>query len=504
MPKKSSEQISIDFDVCLLSDYKAMQFLETSEFMVDWSCLYEHCCHASVFQHPSFVLPWYRKNKEDHIPVLLAVYEGKKLCALLTLARKVDEKTGKASNKLIGAGAFYALYQTWLILPGYEAIFWEKGLKKLFREMPGCSINLKSLPTRELYAGMTKVSSFKRLAVLEKHLNPVLDFGEDGYQQVFGKRHFRAKYNRLGRAGKMDFEKISSAEELTTAMETIEVYHNLRQGAAFNKVPFHQDKKEKQLFRDWFEEGVLHVTALKLDQELIASVIVVNDFGKTGHLAGLITYSPRHAKLSPGLVHLYLLGQKLLDESFMHMKLSPGDDAYKERFCNRHEELFEILISPNWRERFYRRIRVLFRAYMSKKGIRPMAVQVNVSKKLAELKNFLYTIFANNKDFSSATVVKKLELIKNGGNNGDLMINSDLLSDLLRANDRNFSICRWKFLEDALKRLEDQENFITVIKEEELVLCVWYSRGLENSENYKNSFEEKDITKIYASNQIKI
>lgn len=503
MRRKNSVPVNVDYVTSLLSENKAMELLENPNFIDDWSALYTACQHASVFQHPSFVLPWYRLNRKDHIPVVLAIYEDNKLCALLTLARKIEKKTNKPGNKLIGAGAFFALYQTWLVLPGYEEIFWKKGLKKLFKEMPGCSINLKSLPAWEIYHEMAKISGFKRLAVLEKHLNPVLDFGEDGYKQVFGKRHFRAKYNRLSKAGKMDFEKLATAEELSTAMETIEVFHNLRQGAAFNKVPFHQDKTERQLFRDWFNEGVLHVTALKLDMELIASVIVVNDFGKTGHLAGLITYSPRHAKLSPGLVHLFLLGQQLLDESFRDMKLSPGDDAYKERFCNRHEELFEIMISPKLTDRIYRNLRIRVRNFISKKGIRPMEAQVRLSKRLADFKNHLHGFWKRPK-LGKLSNSQKLEfLLKKHPESDGFSLNADHLNELLLATDRDFELSRYAFLEDALERLENQEHCLTLVRQNELMLCIWHQNAFDPSEGLQSLLQENKITQIYISGKFK-
>jgi hypothetical protein len=111
----------------------------------------------------------------------------------------------------------------------------------LLKEIPGCSINLKSLPNKGIYQAISNERGLKRMSVLEKHLNPVLDFVNEDYQKIFGKRHFRSKMNRLNRSGKVIFEKITSVDQLKSAMDSIEVFHNLRQGAAFNKTPFYSE-----------------------------------------------------------------------------------------------------------------------------------------------------------------------------------------------------------------------------------------------------------------------
>jgi hypothetical protein len=502
MSKLKTAHLKVDFSAQILQGIDAIEFLEDTEFKKRWETLLDECQYGSVFQNASFVLPWYRQNLEEYSPVVLLTYADKKLVGLLTLARKIDAQIGRYCRKLIGAGSFFALYQTWLVLPNYLNQFWEKGLKSLLKEIPGSSINLKSLPDKRIYHEMSIVRGFKKMSVLEKHLNPILDFQKEEYQRIFGKRHFRSKFNRLNRAGETVFEKITSVDELKSAMETIEIFHNLRQGAAFNKSPFIQRNYQKELFWEWFEKGILHVTVLRLNEELISAVFIVNDFGVTAHLAGLITYSPKHAKLSPGLVHLFLLGQMLRNESFQNLKLSPGDDVYKERFSNTHEELYEILISPNWTERIFRKIRVQARTITLRNGIRPMEVHVWFSKKAAMLKNKWYWFWHQSKilHLSTDLILDKLKLVSKSIHvKAEINLNSSKISDLLLLEDTCFEVSKWQFLEDALKRLENHESCLTYVRDGRLRLCIWYVGEINSVIDLDELLLQEKIKKIYIS-----
>jgi hypothetical protein len=241
---------------------------------------------------------------------------------------------------------------------------------------------------------------------------------------------------------------------------------------------------------------------MHLNGELIAAVVTLNDFGITAHLAGLITYSPKHAKLSPGLVHLYLLGQMLRNESFQNLKLSPGNDAYKERFSNTHEELFEILISPSLAERIFRKIRVKARTIILKNGIRPMEVHVWFSKKNSMLINKWYRFWHQSKNLhlSTVSILEKLKIVSKSIHvKAEINLNSCKITDLLLIEDTCFEISKWQFLEDALKRLESQENCLTYVRDGRLRLCIWYVGTIKSVMDLDELLRQDELTKIYIS-----
>jgi hypothetical protein len=63
------------------------------------------------------------------------------------------------------------------------------------------------------------------------------------------------------------------------------------------------------------------------------------------HLA-ILCHSPFHARHSPGKLHVLKLGAELANEGFEALDLTPGGDAWKERFANTHDTVYELLVHP--------------------------------------------------------------------------------------------------------------------------------------------------------------
>jgi hypothetical protein len=479
----------------------AISLLQDEALSHQLPTLLHECGNPSVFQDTSFILPWYKENLLKYSPVIVVSFDGDRLVGLLTLAREIHATNGRHCNRLIGAGNYYALYQSWNVLPEYRLDFWNKGIQPLFKKIPGCLINLKSLPDIKLFQSMEHFPKFKKMTVLEKFQNPVLDFKVEGYEKIFGKRHFKSKINRLNRAGKVKFEKITDFRVLDKLFPQIAQYYSIRQGAAFNKIPFPTGFQDWKVFLEWLKNGTLHVTCLWLDEVLIGAIMIINDFGRTAHLAGLITYSPRHAKLSPGLVHLYLVSQLLNEESFYHLKLSPGYDVYKDRFSNRQEEIYELLISKNQFQIIKRKLRVWFREILLNRSIRPMEFEVWISKTKSKWINRLWALPKKFKkrDTNTIDLLSRLNSLSAETEDSCIEYDSQSIDALLLVDDTTFDVCRWEFLEDALKRLEENEKFISYISEGKLKVCIWY-KGLEmTDQDFIPQNLEKKITKIFMS-----
>lgn len=499
--------ISIDFECQFWEGEYCFERLENPDFVSQWVQLLDRLEGTSVFQAPGFVVPWYVSNKSDHCPVLITAWSQDRLLGILPLARKVHFDDGKACKNLFGAGGFYALYQTWAVDPLYLELFWEKGILGLIEKTPGCSINLKSLPGEVAFSALRRRSDFYKYASFERYHNPILEFDDDSFGKVIGKRHFKSKFNRFSRAGKTEFRKIENRAELDLAFNDIEVFYNLRQGAAFNKTPFPPEKNERDVFLEWLDSGVLHVTGLWLEGQLVSAIVMINDRNKTAHLAGLITYSPMHAKYSPGLVHLYLLSQLLKEEGFRDMKLSPGYDSYKERFSNAQEDLFEILISKSLPLHLRRRTRVKVRKALLARGIRPMEASVWLDKKSADLKNKFARLRGQigTVDLPDETILESLGRIRSqDAKNGGPDLRLDDLKSLLMATDRTFGLSRWAFLNDSLRRLEINQRFLTISENSKLFACVWFHSAAEQQEDIDQLIETGNIAFKFVSKDFKL
>jgi hypothetical protein len=485
----------------ILEGETALGFLEEETFRNQWKVLLQECGCPSVFQDSAFVLPWYKEHLHEFSPLIIVAFSENRLVGLLTLARKSPSPNGKTCNKLFGAGSFYSLYQFWNVLPEFLEVFWDQGIKSLLEKIPGCIINLKSLPNIDLFHSMEHFPQFRNMTVLEKLHNPVLDFDLEGYEKVFGKRHFKSKINRLNRAGNIEFRKITEADELKNLFPQIVAYYNIRQGAAFNKIAFPAGINNWRVFLQWLKADILHVTALWLDGVMIGAIIMFTDFGKTAHLAGLITYSPTHAKFSPGLVHLYLVSQMLKENSFKQLKLSPGYDAYKDRFANRREEIYEILITASKFQILKRKLRIVARKGLLKMGTRPMEFDVWLSKRKSKMVNRLWKLSQriSNKQPSYDAVIARIKYLTNTSDEYQIINGGPHLDSLLLATDRTFLVSRWEFLEDSLKRLEENESFISFLYKGNLEVNIWYTGKAIDLNKASESNLDQSITKIYTT-----
>jgi hypothetical protein len=508
MQSESQKDINaIDFECQFWEGQSSFEHFENPLFVSQWAQLLDRIGGASVFQTPGFVIPWYLANRADHCPVLITAWSQGNLTGILPLARKVHLDDGKQCKNLFGAGGFYALYQTWVVDPKYLGLFWEKGVLGFIEKTPGCSINLKSLPGEGVFASLKERNDFNRYSSFERYHNPVLDFGDDSFGKIIGKRHFKSKFNRFSKAGRTAFRKIEKREDLDLAFNDIEVFYNLRQGAAFNKTPFPPEKNEREVFLEWLEAGVLHVTGLWLDDQLVSAVVMMNDRNHTAHLAGLITFSPLHAKYSPGLVHLYLLSQLLKQEGFKDLKLSPGYDSYKERFSNAQEDLFELLISKSMALHLRRKTRVKVREALLARGIRPMEASVWLDKKSADLRNKLGRLRGQigTVDLPDAKLLDSLEEIRKvAPKNGGLDLRLDDLKTLLLATDQTFTLSRWAFLQDSLRRLENNQRFLTISENNKLFACVWFHSTAEQPEDIDQLLKLGDVAFKFISKELKL
>lgn len=484
------------FKTQVLTGDEAINLLQDPDFQSQWISLFVNSDVKSVFQEKSFVLPWYKRNKNEFRSVVVTLFSEDTLVGVLMLAQKIDKKGEPINYRFDGVGTSHALYQTWLVLPEFISMFWEIGLKSFFEKFPNAYINLKSFPSIDFFEKIKANPKFSTMMVIEEFYNPILDYKREDFKEILKKRHLKSKENRLNRSGNVKFEKVDSVHILDNAFNDIEIFYDLRQGAAFNKIPLGKGSNLRQLFLDWFKEGILHVTLLFLDGDLIGAVIVINDDNKTAHLAGLITFSPRHGKLSPGMVHLYNLAKLLNEEGFHNFKLSPGYDTYKERFSNSREIIHEVLISKNQYELIKRKVRIELRQTYLKYGKRPMDIDVYLSKTKAVLKNRVCYFFRKLSIKNRFQIQEPITWAKN-------IVLQDLsqtqeyrrndLKDLLLVKDSDLNISRWEFLDDALKRLEDKQSFITKVEKEQLLTCIWY----KTKENGDYDFEQE--IKIYTS-----
>ncbi len=131
-----------------------------------------------------------------------------------------------------------------------------------------------------------------------------------------------------------------------------------------------------------------------------------------------------------------------------------------------------------------------------------MAIQVWLSKKTSTLKNKWFWLWNHSKKvrLSSESILNKLKIVaKSTHIKAEINLNSSKISDLLLIDDTYFEITKWQFLEDALKRLENQENCLTYVRNGRLRSCIWYKGTLDSVGKLEEFHIQNKLTKIYAS-----
>ncbi|WP_229683502.1 GNAT family N-acetyltransferase [Echinicola rosea] len=458
--------------------------LKDTDFQQGWDELYETTRWATVFQKRKFVEAWYIANQENITPILLTVFEGKELIGLLALTTgKADGELKKNSPlKITGAGKFDAEYQTWLVKDGYNETFVKNGFEALFNEFPQCKLSLRFIPDASIVGPLKSVTSItEKHTVLHSHHRPLMDFSLVEEQKLFRKRHLKAKYNRIHRAGKVEFIKVTDPNEFVQVLNEILVYLDFRQAAMFNKLPSKSNPNRNKFLIDLFQKDLLHVTALKLDGETISSIIGMKGKGWM-HLAGLISYSPFHSKHSPGLVHLYMLGKMLQDEGYQKFDLTPGYDGYKERLSTSGDEVIELHLSKNIKYGIKKFLRKNLHHTLVKFDIRPMTFELNVKKKIylikEKTKGITKSIFSSDK--SNPTTSFPSEQF-------NLSVNKNCISDLLKYNDKSAAQSRWEFLEKAFILVSKGAEFYSVSDDSRLLASIWIAPSDQQTDEHKTS-----------------
>src|SRR5690606_22760286 len=159
------------------------------------------------------------------------------------------------------------------------------------------------------------------------------------------------------------------AQVFESILPELTLQFDFRQGGLFNKNQFRDKPLKGEFMKELFRKGILHVTTLKLDDEIIGSLVGVAGKGWV-HLQGINTHSPFYANHSPGMLHCASLGQLLDEEGVAVFDLSPRGDTYTERMGTRHDQVCMLVIANNTAFLLKRLLKKQIYIYTVKKGIR--------------------------------------------------------------------------------------------------------------------------------------
>jgi CelD/BcsL family acetyltransferase involved in cellulose biosynthesis len=143
----------------------------------------------------------------------------------------------------------------------------------------------------------------------------------------------------------MELRRLTRPDELQPVLDRIIRWYDERRLAVNGSAPFHNDPLKKPFHLALMAPpGLMHVTTLTFGDHLASAHI--NVCGKCEVHVGVIAHDPELAKHSPGKLHLLLLSDLLRREGFEQLDLTPGGDAYKDRFVTGWDEVHELTVLP--------------------------------------------------------------------------------------------------------------------------------------------------------------
>jgi hypothetical protein len=445
----------------LFQDKDAYDLLIDDNFLEDWKRLLKsQHLNVSVFQTIEFIKSWYLCQRKAFVPLIIIEYQDNIICGLLFLTYQRDKS--EKIKRIIAAGEYDAEYQCWLAEPGLHHFFLENALKLINKKFPGCYVVFRFLQHHYLLEMVCENKYLSQTGVTQSFQRPIMDLHSEDFLKIIKKRHLKAKYNRMNRAGKLVLEEIKDLNHFISIYPKIMELYDFRQGALLDKSPSEKYSCEIPLFIRLFKEKVLHVSILTLDGE-ITSCIIGYFSGDWFHLAGMITYSPFYSRFSPGLVHLFLLCQVLKEKKVSFFDLTPGYDGYKESFKTHSDEVYGITFSQDPIYLARKKIKIKLNQLLLNQGIRPMDFELQARKtkylwlhKFEFIKNSLLNFSSNNQEVDLK----------------DVPFQKNQISTLLQFKSDTIQ-SRWEFLSMAFKNVESGYDFYTLSKNGRLMACIW-------------------------------
>jgi CelD/BcsL family acetyltransferase involved in cellulose biosynthesis len=433
--------------VTVLRGDEAHDALDDPAFLEGWERLRAACPWATAFQSAPFATAWYRAYRHRWEPVL-AVRSGAdgRPDGLLAMG------AGRDGSVLTSAGGHQAEYHAW-IAPPDDTTFGPAALAALERVFPGRAIALRYVPPGVPLASIVDAEGLGARAEAVLHRRPLMRLNPATIEQSLGKKGNRSRLNRLARAGRIRFERLTTPEALDHVFDAVIAQYDLRQGAVNDVLPFRSDAMKRAFHLALMEvPGLLHVTVLWAGEELLAAHLGVAD-SHTVHW-GIGSHSPFHARHSPGKLHVLLLARLLADEGIAVLDLTPGGDPWKERFSNEHDTVRELTVHPTAAAltavRRRRRLRGAAKAAARAVGIDPAAARRTATAGVRRLANGVRAVSAvplYRRSLPAAVTRPEPEPLRR-----------DRIEDLLAAADR---AARREALADALRRLEDGAHLYT-------------------------------------------
>ncbi|HEX6882611.1 MAG TPA: GNAT family N-acetyltransferase [Planctomycetota bacterium] len=346
----------------LVRGAEAARLAEEPAFQAAWRALVADQPQFALLQAPEFVLPWYQAYAGLWEPLLVLGRDGDgTLAGLLPLARRV------ADGRLAHAGAEQAEYHGWLVRPGRDEELLVPALERLARELPLRAWSWRWLPPGAAtgWLGARALAAAGLHVLSEARPAPVWDLGDAEALARHDNRSLRAKRNRYRRRGELVLERVQDGPRARALLAELAAQCDFRQEAIHGVRPFADDPRKLEFFAQRVARfpAASHFSVLRCGSEALAFHLGGCD-GRTC-LLGLSSYAPQESKHSPGTLLLVELARALAAEGYRTLDLTPGTDAYKQRYATRQQELVRLRLFGSRTRRLGARLALRARTWLA-------------------------------------------------------------------------------------------------------------------------------------------
>lgn len=319
-----------DVAIHVVSGADASALLADPAFIARWTETERATPWATPTQRADFSAAWYRCYADVASPVL--VFRGdprRELRALLALA-------AFPGRRLTVAGAEQSEYQGW-IARADESDFITAALDALARQYPSHRLRFQYLPPGIPTDVLDNHPRWGALAFARSETRGLMRLDPAETARTLKKSGNRSKLNRLKQLGEVRLDRLTQRHELEPIIDEVAAHCDLRQCAMNGVMPFRDDPRKREFYLSMLEApGLLHATVLRVGTTVAAAHLGVASSRDVS--LGVIAHSPFLAAHSPGKLLIHLLTNRLAEEGFQFLDLTPGG-AYKDRFASEYDEV---------------------------------------------------------------------------------------------------------------------------------------------------------------------
>lgn len=471
-PSPSSSADRLQYQ--LLRGSAARGWAQTGENRAAWANLYERCPWSNPSLSPDFFEIWSECYAALWDPVLVLAFDATgQLQALAPLAAR--------AHKVTGIGAHQAEYQGWLCEPPAAGAVLAGMLALLANALPGRQLQLKYLSDQMPLESIRSIVGPDSRVNWIVHRSPLLKLDRPTIQKSLDKKGNKSKLARLQRTGTLTFERLTGRDLSSSIMNRIAALYDFRQGAVNDSCPFTDDTIKKAFHLAWLARcpDAMDLTLLRLNGEIIAALLGLKTL-HASHIA-ILAYAPEQAHDSPGKIHVYRTALALADDGRQWLDLTPGGDAWKERFATDHATVLELIVHGSAAAATLARLRAATRR-VARRALRLTHLSPDHLRQFAQRARRMSAP-------SIARIVRRaihehvelrlyrLEVAKFDGCDHVAPASINALADLVRFEPVAAWQTRHNFLSGALTRIEAGERSYTIADARGLTHCGWLIRA---------------------------